>query len=210
MRQKLIQKLLVFSKSIHFESEKKESESLSVVSNSLRPQGLYSQWNSPGQNNGVGSCCLLQGIFPIHGSNPGPPHCMQILYQLSHQESLRILEWVAYPFSRGSSRPRNWTEVSCIAGRFFTRSLLEGVLRGEEGHSTGFSGGSAGKESACHAGDLGWIPGLGKSPGEGNGYPLQCSGLENSLSHYSFWGSVKWWKKELWDCTHRDLEYKSL
>ena len=40
---------------------------------------------------------------------------------------------------------------------------------------------SAGKESACNEGDLGSIPGLGRSPGEGNGYPLQCSGLENSM-----------------------------
>ena len=45
----------------------------------------------------------------------------------------------------------------------------------------GFSGDSAGKESACNAGDLGSIPGLGRSPGEGNGYPLQYSGLENSM-----------------------------
>ena len=46
----------------------------------------------------------------------------------------------------------------------------------------GFPGGSAGKESTFNAGDLGFnIPGLGRSPGEGNGYPLQYSGLENSL-----------------------------
>ena len=45
----------------------------------------------------------------------------------------------------------------------------------------GFSGGSAGKESSCNVGDLGSIPGLGRSPGEGNGYPLQYSGLENSM-----------------------------
>ena len=44
----------------------------------------------------------------------------------------------------------------------------------------GFSGGSAGKESACNAGDLGSIPGLGRSSGEGKGYPLQYAGLENS------------------------------
>ena len=43
----------------------------------------------------------------------------------------------------------------------------------------GFPGGSAGKESACNAGDLGSVPGLGRSPGEGNGYLLQYSGLEN-------------------------------
>ena len=46
----------------------------------------------------------------------------------------------------------------------------------------GFPCGSAGKESACNAGDLGSIPGLGGSPGEGNGHPLQDSGLENSMS----------------------------
>ena len=55
------------------------------------------------------SCSLLQGIFPTQGSNPGLPHCRRILYQLSHIESPRILEWVAYPISRGSSRPRNQT-----------------------------------------------------------------------------------------------------
>ena len=43
------------------------------------------------------------------------------------------------------------------------------------------SSGSAGKESACNVGDLGLIPGSGRSPGEGNGYPLQYSGLENSM-----------------------------
>ena len=41
--------------------------------------------------------------------------------------------------------------------------------------------GSVGKESACNVEDLGSIPGLGRSPGEGKGYPLQCSGLENSI-----------------------------
>ena len=45
----------------------------------------------------------------------------------------------------------------------------------------GFPSGSAGKESACNAGDLGLIPGLGRSPGEGKGYPFQNSGLENSM-----------------------------
>ena len=82
--------------------------------------GLYSPWNSPVQDTGVGSLPLLQGIFPTQGSNPGLPHCRQILYQLSHKGSPRILERVAYPFSSGSSRPRNRTGVSCIAGGFFT------------------------------------------------------------------------------------------
>ena len=98
----------------------------SVMSDPLRPHELYythSPWNSPGQNTGVGSLSLLQGIFPTQGSNPGLPHWRQILYQLSQKGSPRILEWVAYPFSRGSSRPRNWTRVSCIAGGFFTNEL---------------------------------------------------------------------------------------
>jgi len=73
------------------------------VSDSLQPHGLYSPWNSLGQNTGVGSLSLLQGIFPTQGSNPGHPHCRGILYQLSHKGSPRILEWVAYPFSSGSS-----------------------------------------------------------------------------------------------------------
>ena len=63
--------------------------------------------NSPGQNTQVGSLSPLHGIFPTQGSNPGLPHCRQILYQPSHQGSPRILEWVAYPFSSGSSWPRN-------------------------------------------------------------------------------------------------------
>ena len=50
-------------------------ESRSVMSKSLQPQGLYALWNSPGQNTGVGSLSLLQGIFPTQGSNPGLPHC---------------------------------------------------------------------------------------------------------------------------------------
>ena len=51
-----------------------ESESGSVVSDSLRPGGLYSPWNSSGHNTGVGSLSLLQGFFPTQGSNP----CLQI------------------------------------------------------------------------------------------------------------------------------------
>ena len=73
--------------------------------------------DSPGQNTGVGCHVLLQGIVPTQRSNPGLLHCRWILYHLSHQASTRILEWVDYPFSRGTSWPRNRTGVSCIAGR---------------------------------------------------------------------------------------------
>ena len=75
---------------------------------------------SPGKNTGVGCHALLQGIFLNRGSNPGLPHCRWILYWLSYQGSPRILERVAYPFSRGSSRFRNRIRVSCIAGGVFT------------------------------------------------------------------------------------------
>ena len=51
------------------------------MTNSLRPHGLYSPWNSPGWNTGVGSLSLLQGIFPTQGLNPGPLCCRQILHQ---------------------------------------------------------------------------------------------------------------------------------
>ena len=62
-----------------------EIERHSVMS--LRPHGLYSWWNSPGQNTGVGSLSLLLGIFPTQGLNPGFLHCRRILYQLSYQGS---------------------------------------------------------------------------------------------------------------------------
>ena len=100
------------------------SESHSVVSDSLWPHGLYSPYNSPGQNTGVGSLSLFQGIFPTQGWNPGLPHCRQILYQLSHKGSPRILKWVAYPFSSRSSWPRDRTRVSCMAGGFFTNLAM--------------------------------------------------------------------------------------
>ena len=96
------------------------SESRSVMSDSLQPRGLYSPRDSPGQNTGVGRLSLLRGIFPTQGSNPSHRHCRWILYQLSHKGSPKILEWVAYPFSSGYSRPRSQTGVSGISCRFFT------------------------------------------------------------------------------------------
>ena len=62
-----------------------ESESHSVVSESLRPHGLHSPLNSPGQDTGVGSLSLLQGIFPTQELNRSLLHCRQILHQLSYQ-----------------------------------------------------------------------------------------------------------------------------
>ena len=95
----------------------------------LQPHGLYSSWNSPGQNTEVGSLSLLQGIFPTQGLNPGLLHCRWILYQLSHKVSPRMLEWIAYPFSRGSFWPKNQTGVSWIAGGFFTNWAIREAQR---------------------------------------------------------------------------------
>ena len=89
------------------------------------PPGSSVHGDCPGKNTGVGCHALLQGIFPTQGSNPGLPHCKQILYHLSHQGSPRILEWVTYPFSRGSFPSRNRTRISCIAGRFISWATRE-------------------------------------------------------------------------------------
>ena len=102
--------------------------SCSVASNSLQPYGLQPTrllcpWGFSRQEYWGGlpwTHALLQGIFPTQGSNPGLPHCKRFIYHLSLQGSPRILEWVAYPFSRRTTQPRNQTRVSCIAGRFFT------------------------------------------------------------------------------------------
>ena len=71
-----------------------ESESGSIVSDSLQPHRLYNPWNSLGQNTGLDSLSLLQGIFPTQGLNLGLPHCRWILYQLSYltviHKNLRI------------------------------------------------------------------------------------------------------------------------
>ena len=68
-------------------SEVKQSKSHSIMSNSSWPHGLYSPWNSPGQNTGISGCSFLHRIFPTEGLNPGSLRCRQTLHQLSHQGS---------------------------------------------------------------------------------------------------------------------------
>ena len=84
------------------------------------PPGFSVHGDSPDKNTGV--CChvLFHGVFSTQGCNPSLLYCGRILYHLSDEGSPRILEWVAYPFSRAFSWPRNWTGVSCIAGGLFT------------------------------------------------------------------------------------------
>ena len=76
--------------------------------------------DSPGKNTGVRCHALIQGIFPTQGSNPGLPHCRWIHYQLSHQGSPRTLEWVAYPFSWGTSDPEMEAGSPALQVVFFT------------------------------------------------------------------------------------------
>ena len=90
--------------------------------------GLYSPWNSLCQNTGVGSLSLLQGIFPTQGSRSGLPHCRQILYQLSHQESPYLI--LIIPFL-GLSWWLRGKESICNTGAAGDMSLFPG--RG--GHS---------------------------------------------------------------------------
>ena len=85
-----------------------QSQSRWVMSDSLKPHGLYSLWNSLGQNTGVGSLFLLQGIFPTQGLNPSLPLCRQIFFnQLSHKRPkcrsfsigrLLCCFWACFPF----------------------------------------------------------------------------------------------------------------
>ena len=70
--------------------EVKQSESHSVMSDSLWPCGLCIPWSSPGQNTGVGSLFLLQGTLLIQGLNQGLQHCRWILYELSHKGSPNV------------------------------------------------------------------------------------------------------------------------
>ena len=96
------------------------------MSNSLRPHGLYSLWNSLGQNTGVGSLSLLQGIFPTQGLDPGLPHCRWILYQLSratreahsHVQDKTINKIIKGPLClilNGLDSPRAQGDWQCLA-----------------------------------------------------------------------------------------------
>ena len=109
---------------VHWEkSEVKRSESNSVISDSSQPHGLYSPWNSPGQNTGVGNVSLLQGIFPIQGQNPGLLHCRQFLYQLSHQGS----PWEKRVCLKSTCDPQ-WQVTRCHTWHSLAHAILVQTL----------------------------------------------------------------------------------
>ena len=107
-----------------------------------------------------------------------PTLCNPTNYTIHGILQARKLEWVAFPFSRGSSQTRSRTQVSLIAGGFFTSWATREAHKPTRKATTDFPGGWDGKVSAYSAGDLGSIPELGRSPGEGNGNPLQYSILK--------------------------------
>ena len=107
----------------------------------------------------------------------------------------RILEWVAFPFSRGSSQPWDQTQVSCILGRFFTSWATRKAIM----DWSDLAAGAARRLprwlrlknlSAMSTGDVSLIPGSERSPGEGNGNTLQYSCLENFMDKGAWWARV--------------------
>ena len=102
------------------------------MSDSLRPHGLYSPWSSPGQNTGVGSLSLLQGIFPTQGSNPGLPHCRRILYQPSHKGRPKLGVKLLISFSKKLSLSwisSSWkTTTRTFSSVQFSRSVMSNSL----------------------------------------------------------------------------------
>ena len=99
-----------------------------------RVQLFATPWNSPGQNTGVGSRSLLQGIFPTQGSNPGLPHCRRILYQLSHKGSpgvidktLKVIQNVIKAKKENKS-PRKLTSITA-GSRATIFAILRSIVR---------------------------------------------------------------------------------
>ena len=116
-----------------------------------------------GGSHGKESACNAGdlGLIPELGRSPGEGNGYSLQYSCLEN----------FPWSEECGRLHPWG------------------TRGQTWLNEGFPHGSDGKESTCNEGDLGSVPELGRSPGEGNGYPLQCSFLENSMDRGA-WGAV--------------------
>ena len=110
-----------------------------------------------------------------------------LMPQRTSQSSSSLVHTVQYVFQRSSMRRSGEAEEGLMK-----MSDKEWEATGDLniGAPSFFPGGSVGKESACNARDLGSVPGLGRSPGEGNGNPLQYSCLENSMDRTAWWAIV--------------------
>ena len=109
-------------------AKESESEGHSVVSDSLRPHGQYSPWNSPGQNTGVGNLSLLQGIFPTQGSNPGLTHSLQgDSLPAEPQGKPKNTGVGSLSLLQGIFLTQDQTRVSSIAEGFLTNWAMRGA-----------------------------------------------------------------------------------
>ena len=118
------------------------------------------------------SCFTAYGIFPDQGSNPCPLYWQADSYTLSHLGSLTISSYKDNSQIGVDSTLKTSLYLNCLCKDLVSKYGY--ILRG-------FPCGLVGKESACNVGDLGSISGLGRSPGEGKGYPLWYSALENPM-----------------------------
>ena len=148
------------------------------MSDSLQPHGLYSPWNSPGQNTGVGSLSLLQGNLPNPGIEPRSPTLQA--YSLSDEPqgkpkntgvgSLFLLQRI-FPIQESNQGLLHCRQI--LYQLSYEGQLLMVIFKVIL--PLGFPDGARGKKSSCNAGDPSLIPGSGRSPREGIGYPLQYS-----------------------------------
>ena len=156
------------------------------MSPALQVDSLPAEPQGKSRNIGVGSVSLLQGIFPTQELNQGLLHCRQILYQLSYHLVPPCKNILNVDKGTELFYPQQWEQrVSALPWQNGHTSFLHTLKCTEflvrPSTPWGFPHSSIGKESACSAGDPGLIPGSGKSPGEGNGKPLQYSCLENPM-----------------------------
>ena len=153
-------------------------------------------WNSPGQDTGVDNLSLLQGIFPNQELHPGLLHCRQILYPLNRKGSPRGKNLApntclinGHHHFKNNNKERSGLRIQILGAATYWMPFNGRLC---ELFFVGFPCGSACKKSTCNERDLGSVLGLGRSPGEGKGYPLQCSGMENSTDSISPWGHRVW------------------
>ena len=146
------------------------------------------------QEKGAGSClfriCAPSGLLSIPVVTPTGLFTLAKAaassFHPSTSEGTQVL----------ASPEKHWQVASCRDTEFYLFCLRAFPLNPQIKVTWDFPGGSDGKESACNAGDFGSIPGLGRSPGEGHGNPLQYSCLENSMDRGPWWTTVHGVTKE--------------
>ena len=157
------------------------------------PPGFSVHGDSPGKNTGVSCHSLLQGIFPTQRLNPSlllwQVDSLPLSHSMAFRERFLLIGWWwgnLESQSKAFSFQPVWGLHACGQHTVNFFSLVGDSVSAKE--LKGF--GSVSKESACSAGDPGSIPGLGRSPGEGNGNTLQYLCLENLMDRKAWWAAV--------------------